>query len=320
MILERLKRHGFFISACVTAALLAACAGPGNVSSSPGGAFAPAQARSKHMVYAVHPETNSAFVHAMRVTKYTDYDSVVTLIRNRVSSNISSEGFECCSTKELGDGLVFTHGAHRLNRVAVVMNSWGCESGHWYSDDCQTTPGDTFPVPITLRVYAVSNSSGSPGVGAVIATQTNTYNIRYRPSKDDVHCTGQNLGMFVGPVDKLCDNGLSDVIWFNLKSLNVALPAKAIVTVAYNTSDAGYNPIGQNTPCFTSAGGCGYDSLNVSADGDGGFIGSNVDPNGVFVNFGDPSFYCSGSGTGLILDSPCWTGFHPEIQVNASQT
>jgi hypothetical protein len=321
MILGRLKRHGFFISACVTAAaLLAACAGPGNVSSSSGGAFAPAQARSKHMVYAVHPETNSTFVHAMHVTKYTDYDSIVTLLRNKVSSNISSEGFECCSTKEIGDGLVFTHGANKLKRVAVVMNSWGCESGHWYSDDCQSTPGDTFPVPITLKVYAVANqSTGLAGVGAVIATQTRTFNIPYRPSKDDVHCTGQNVGMFVGPVDKLCDNGLSDVIWFNFNPLKTALPAEAIVTVAYNTSDAGYNPIGQSAPCFTSPGGCGYDSLNVSADGDGGFVGSNVDPNGVFVNFGDPSFYCSGSGSGLILDSPCWTGYHPEIQVNASK-
>ncbi|MFY9719313.1 MAG: hypothetical protein WAK16_06655 [Candidatus Cybelea sp.] len=299
---------------------MAACAGPGNVSSSPGGAFAPAQARSKHMVYAVHPETNSGFVHAMRVTKYTDYDSIVTLIRNKVSSNISSEGFGCCSTKEIGDGLVFTHGANKLKRVAVVMNSFGCESGHWNSDDCQSTPGDTFPVPITLKVYAVANqSSALASPGAVIATQTRTFNIPYRPSKDDVHCTGQNLGMFVGPVDKLCDNGLSDVIWFNFKPLNVALPAEAIVTVAYNTSDAGYNPIGQGAPCFTSPGGCGYDSLNVSADGDGGFVGTNVDPNGVFVNFGDPAFYCSGSGTGLILDSPCWTGYHPEIQVNASQ-
>jgi len=314
------KGHGFFISACVTAAvLLTACSGAGNVSSS-GSAFAPAQARSKHMVYTVHPETNSAFVHAMHVNKNTVYDSIVTLKGNKVSSNISSEGFECCSTKEFGDGLVFTHSSNKLKKVAVVMSSWGCESGHWNTDDCQTTPGDTFPVPITLNVYAVTNPpTGTPGVGALIATQTNTYNIPYRPSKDDVHCTGQNVGMFVGKVDKLCDNGLSDVIWFKFNPEKIALPAEAVVTVAYNTSDAGYNPIGQNAPCFTSSGGCGYDSLNVSADGDGGFVGSNVEPNGVFVNFGNPSFYCSGSGSGLILDTPCWTGFHPEILVNATQ-
>jgi hypothetical protein len=288
---------------------------------SPGGTtFAPAQARSKHMVYAVHPETNQAFVRAMHVTKNTVYDSIVTLKGNKVSSNISSEGFECCSTKEFGDGLVFTHAAKRLKRVGVVLNSWGCESGHWYSDDCQTTPGDTFPVPISLNVYAVSGPpSGPPAVGALIATQTNTYDVPYRPSKNDAACTGEDAGMFVGKIDKLCDNGLSDVIWFNFNATTIALPAQAIVTVAYNTSDAGYNPIGQNTTCFYSSGGCGYDSLNVSADGDGGFVGNNLDPNGVFVNFGDPNFYCSGSGSGLILDTPCWTGYHPEIQVTASQ-
>ncbi len=318
-----LKRHGLFISACVTAAtLLAACSGPGNVSSSPGGAFAPAQSahsQSKHTVFAVHPETNAAFVHAMHVTKNTVFDSIVTLKGNEVSSHISSEGFECCSVKELGDGLVFTHGANKLKRVAVVMNSWGCESGNWYSDNCQSTPGDTFPVPITLNVYAVTNPpSGPPTVGQLIATQTRTFNISYRPSKDDVNCTGQDLGKFVGKVDKLCDNGISNTIWFNFNPVKTALPAQAVVTVAYDTSDAGYNPIGQNTPCYTSSGGCGYDSLNVSADGNGGFVGTNVDLNGVFVNYGDPSFYCSGSGSGLILDTPCWTGYHPEIQVNAS--
>lgn len=321
MMLGCFKRRGFFISACVTAAaLLAACAGPGSVSSSPGGVPVPAQSRSKHMVFAVHPETNSAFVHAMRVTKGTVYDSIVTLMQSKVSSNISSEGFECCSTKEIGDALVFTHGANKLKRVSVVMSSFGCESGHWYSDDCETTPGDAFPVPITLKVYAALNpSSASLGVGQLIATQTRTFNIPYRPSKDDANCTGQDAGKFVGKVDKLCDKGLSHVIWFNFNPAQVALPAEAIVTVAYNTSDAGYNPIGQNAQCFTSPGGCGYDALNVSADGNGGFIGSNADLNGVFVNYGDPSFYCTGSGSGLILDTPCWTGFHPEIQVNASQ-
>lgn len=319
-----LKRHGFF-SACVTlAALLAACSGPGNVSSSPAGAFAPAQSqsqsKSKHTVFAVHPETNSAFIPAVHVTSGTVYDSVVALTGSKVSSHISSEGFECCSTKELGDGLVFTHGANKLKRVSVVMSSWGCESGHWYSNDCQSTPGDTFPVPITLKVYSATNPpSGPPGVGELLATQTRTFNLPYRPSKDDVNCTGQDAGKFVGKGDKLCDNGISHVISFNFNPMQVALPAKAVVTVAFNTSDAGYNPIGQNTACFTSPGGCGYDSLNVSADGNGGFVGSNADLNGVFVNFGDSSFYCSGAGSGLILDTPCWTGYHPEILVNASK-
>ncbi len=131
LMLGCLKRHGFFSSCVTLAALLAACSGPGNVSSSPAGAFAPAQsqsksqAQSKHTVFAVHPETNSAFIPAVHITKGTVYDSVVALTGGKVSSHISSEGFECCSTKELGDGLVFTHGANKLKRVSVVMNFMG---------------------------------------------------------------------------------------------------------------------------------------------------------------------------------------------------
>lgn len=44
-------------------------------------------------------------------------------VRSRVSSNISSEGFECCSTEELGDALLFTHGANKLKRVAIIMSA-----------------------------------------------------------------------------------------------------------------------------------------------------------------------------------------------------
>ena len=314
-----LKRGTLLFSAALSAAaLLAACAGPAGLSSPPGGAAGAARPSAKHAVFAVHPETNARGIRATEVSKNAVYDSVVTYHDFKVSSNISSLGFECCTTKEFGDGLVFTRSSSTLKKVAVVMNSWGCQSGHWYSDDCATTRGATFPVPITLNVYAVNSPpSGPPGVGQLLATQTNTYQIPYRPSKNDALCTGQDAGKFVGPIDKICDNGFSSVIWFNFLSQSIALPAQAIVTVTFNTSDAGYNPIGQNTTCFTSSGGCGYDSLNVSADGNGGFVGSNLDPNGVFVNFGDPGFYCSGSGSGLILDTPCWTGYHPEIAVFA---
>jgi hypothetical protein len=74
---------------------------------------------------------------------------------------------------------------------------------------------------------------------------------------------------------------------------------------------------------LTGPGGCGYDALNVSADGTGGFVGSNVDPNGVFDNFGNAYFYCNGTGNGsggLQLDTPCWTDYHPEIDVTAEKS
>lgn len=252
------------------------------------------------------------------------YNSIV-FKKGKTSSYIASLGFECCSTKEFGDGLVFTRSGARLNTITVVLSSWGCESGFWYSDDCLTTAGAKFEEPITANVYAVASTgpSSSPEPGELLASKTKDFYIPYRPSANNQYCNGSNLGAFLGPVDKQCDNGLAVMITFSFKLPKVILPSEAIVTLAYNTSDAGYNPYGQGTQCFTGPGGCGYDALNVSAWGNGGSIGSNVDPNGVFVNFGDPYFYCNSTGNGsgaLQLDTPCWTGYHPEIDVTAAKS
>jgi hypothetical protein len=251
------------------------------------------------------------------------YDSIKVNVHGKTSSHISSVGFECCTTKEFGDGLVFTTSGGRLDTVAVILQSWGCQNGNWYSDNCLTTPGSNFEEPITANVYAVTTSpSGSPAPGQLLATQTDDFYIPYRPSANNQKCYGQPYytGGFLGPVDKKCDEGLSVKVTFNFKRADVVVPSQAIVTLAYNTSHAGYNPYGQDTTCYYSSGGCGYDALNVSANGNGGFVGSNLDPNGVFDNFGDTYFYCNGTGNGsgsLQLDTPCWTGYHPEIEVTS---
>lgn len=308
---------------------LSACSGAGGNVTPSGGlnvgqantvkTSAIARPGANHVVSRIEKTAGDAAFGAHPASKLSIYDSIVTNKAGKTSSHISSLGFECCATKEFGDGVVFAQAGMRLRSISVVMDSWGCESGFWNDDTCSTTPGSAFSLPITMNVYAVTNSpSGVPGVGALLAWQTKTFLIAYRPSANNAVCTGSNLGRFLGPVDKQCDNGLASKITFNFALPKVTLPSEAIVSVAYNTSDAGYNPIGQNAPCFTGPGGCGYDALNVSADGNGGFIGSNVDPNGTFVNFGYPANYCSGNGSGFILDTPCWTGYHPEINVLAT--
>jgi hypothetical protein len=280
-------------------------------------------AKSNRSVIAKTAPVSDSFAPA-KSAKNSIYDSIVVNKQGKTSSYISSLGFECCSTKEFGDGLVFTQSNARLKEVSVVMSSWGCESGFWNNDTCTTSPGTGFEEPITANVYAVvAGPSGSPEPGQLLASQTKDFLIPYRPSANNQICTGQNLGAFLGKYDKECDNGLSVKINWEFKLPKVILPQEAIVTVAYNTSDAGYNPYGDNTQCFTGPGGCGYDALNVSADGTGGFVGSNVDPNGVFDNFGNAYFYCNGTGNGsggLQLDTPCWTDYHPEIDVTAEKS
>jgi hypothetical protein len=246
--------------------------------------------------------------------------SVYNSIPKPVSSFISSLGFECCQVQEFGDGLKLTH-TGRLGSVSVVMDSWGCQAGHWNTLDCVSAPNATFTHPITVNVYAANTSGPAPAVGPLLATQTRTFAIPYRPSADNVRCTGTKQGRFFSTVDQKCVNGLANVISYDLSSAHVNLPANIIVSVAYNTSTSGYTPIGTATACFLSAGGCGYDSLNVSADGNGGPVGSVLDPNGVFISYSVVTNYCEPSqGGGFRLDTSTdplcsWAGFHPQIKV-----
>src|SRR5436190_19011646 len=50
--------------------------------------------------------------------------------------NVPSQAFEATQTSEFG-GQVQLAGTQRQNpTVTVLMSSWGCQSGHWYSGDC----------------------------------------------------------------------------------------------------------------------------------------------------------------------------------------
>ncbi|MBP8539183.1 hypothetical protein [Streptomyces sp. MK37H] len=245
-------------------------------------------------------------------------------IPQQVPGNVSSLGFEATSTSEFGDevGLAAltqpasaTPEPRTLKSLQVVMSSQKCQNGSPSGGDCLTTPGATFTHPITANIYAVDNSGPVPAPGALLATVTKTFNIPYRPSADPVNCTGSNAGKWFSPADNTCYNGLAHTVKFDFPGVTT-LPDQVIWTVAYNTTHAGYNPIGESAPCFTSGNGCPYDSLNVGAQTFPGapFAGTDVDPNGVFINSSSASTYCDGGagGTGTLrLDTPCWTGFTP---------
>jgi hypothetical protein len=239
---------------------------------------------------------------------------------------VASVGFEATSAQELGDGVNLTHRGN-LQRVRYVLSSWGCQTGNWYSDNCVTAKGATFAVPITINVYALDPTS-STHVGALLATQTQTFNIPYRPSADNVRCTGTYLGEFYSAVDASCVHGLANVIVFDFAPPRVNLPVQSIYSLVYNTTHYGPHPIGESAPCYTSSGGCGYDSLNVSTDGPGGLVGSVYDPNGIFWNTSNQSFLCSGTAGVFGLDTGPGTcgwgpstaepnGSHPQFEVRA---
>jgi len=230
---------------------------------------------------------------------------------------VASVGFEATSAQELGDGVNLTRRGN-LRRVRFVLSSWGCQTGNWHADNCVTTPGATFPVPITINVYALDTTKTTK-VGALLKTETQTFNIPYRPSANNARCTGTSLGEFYSRVDASCVNGLSNVIVFDFTPPRVNLPLQSIFSLVYNTTHYGPSPIGEAAPCYTSSGGCGYDSLNVSTDGPGGLVGSVYDPNGIFWNTSYAPYLCSGTVGVFGLDTGpnCWTGLHPQFEVRA---
>ena len=256
-----------------------------------------------------------------------DPNVIYSSIPNPLPGNIASEGPEAYAFKEIGDGLVFTPGSGGVfHKVRVILSSWGCTSGHWYSSDCTTKPGATFSHPITLNIYSVIDIGGIPTRGTVLATVTKTFDIPYRPSSDPAKCPADYAGFsrWYSDKEKTCYHGLANQVEFDIGNLNLAVPDKVIIGVAFNSSHYGYVPIGESAPCYTSSGGCPYDSLNVSTDGPGGLVGSVIDPNGIFINYTSPSSYCPGhvyQGDNIQLDTgeSCWAGYHPQIEMVAKE-
>ena len=112
-------------------------------------------------------------------------------------------------------------------------------------------------------------TSGGQLVGSLVRSQTQTFEIVFRPSADPTDCpvggtvNGRSTDGTQGFDGTNCNSGLAVPISFDLTSQTLALPDEAIVSVAYNTSGFGYEPYGSQTGCALSGNECGYDSLNV---------------------------------------------------------
>jgi hypothetical protein len=242
--------------------------------------------------------------------------AVYNSIPKPVPGNVSSEGPEAYAFSEIGDGVHLSglQPGATLGRVTVIMSSWGCVQGSWYAGTCVTPDNATFSQPITVNVYSVPGTSSSYTPGALLATITDTFTLPYRPSVNP-SCPADSNGVITkwyDAKDKTCYHGITAPITVDFSKLNIPMPSQLIVTVAYNTTDYGPQPIGQSA-CNTTSAGCPYDSLNVSTDTTDGtytFIGSPLDPNGIFFN------HIHGS---LALDEGGWAGYHPQMEIDVNQ-
>jgi hypothetical protein len=226
------------------------------------------------------------------------YDSTV----GPLPGNLPSVGAEAYAFNQLGDAVTFAGTSRKLVSVAVTLSSWGCQSGSWHTGDCVTTPGATFTVPITFNIY----NAGNPSPGALITTRTQTFSVPYRPSADNINCIG---GRWYDVAEATCFNGLATNVTFTF-ALPV-LPNSAVYGIVYNTTHYGPSPIGELAPCFTSSGGCPYDSMNIAL-APVVTAGLKPYPDTLYQNSPYGGQYCDGGLDGMgafRLDSPtsaCW--------------
>jgi len=208
-----------------------------------------------------------------------------------------SEAFEATSTSEFGNEVTFATAQRVLTGATVTMDSWGCQSGGWAhpANDCVTTPGTTFPEPITLNIYQVGSGNT---VGPLISSTTQTFNIPYRPS-DTPSCSSPSNGEFLAS-DGKCAHGLPVNVSFNLGAVTV--PDSVIYGISYNTSGYGPAPYGYATACAQTSAGCGYDSLNVGLSSiQSPSVGSDPLPGSDFLDSTWNGAYCDNgaNGTGM---------------------
>jgi hypothetical protein len=234
-------------------------------------------------------------------------------------ADVGGLAFEATGTAEFGDDVELAptrvDRPRRLQSVRVVLFGRGCQRGHWNTGDCATTPGAAFTHPLTLNVRAVNSSRHPAAPGALLASRTESARIAYRPSADPAHCTGGNAGRWYDRRSGRCEDGIAQVVTFRFDGRTV-LPQRVIWTLAFDTTHYGRRPLGERTRCFTSRGGCGYDTLGVGARAFPGapFAGTDTDPGGVLLDSATARSYCDGgaAGTGTLrLDAPCRSGLTP---------
>lgn len=264
---------------------------------------------------------------------------VYNSIPRPLPGNVASEGPESYAFASLGDGVkMAARDSGEIGNVTVVLSSWACQNGTWFEGNCSSARGATFNQAITVSLYSVTSTYSSvylepvPTPLALIGTITEEFKIPYRPSVTP-SCGDNTADGYTYPTewysaeDKTCYDGIAMPVTVDFSGSHIRMPhnSEVIVAVSFNTTNAGPNPIG-TTACNSTSGGCPYDSLNISTDGDGPSglshgVGSLLDYNGIFADYIVDANACPGNTvTGVLaLDAPCFTDYHPQIRIEATE-
>ncbi|MEO6122974.1 MAG: fibronectin type III domain-containing protein, partial [Ilumatobacteraceae bacterium] len=257
---------------------------------------------------AVSPSTVSAAPPGPEVV----YDA----IGPSVAPSVQSLAFESQATSEFGDLIELAPGSRVLQDITVELVSWACEVNTYQSNFCGTTPGKTFTHPLTIKGYSVAGVPGSPTVGAELFSVTQNSQISFRPSADNVHCTGADIGKWYD--GSVCRNGYAFPVTFPDAVLpDIVLPGQFIWTISYNTTNFGADPIGATCVPTTN---CGYDALNVGFETTSANAFTGYDLNSDTLFWKTTNSYCDGDVLNVLRERCGWTGYRPMARITAKQT
>jgi hypothetical protein len=204
----------------------------------------------------------------------TIYDSTLS----PTPDNVPSLGYEATSVYQLGAEITPASTTAPLSTVVVDLSSWACQTGSWQSD-CTTTAGSTFPATITFNLYNPTTLAGNANA-APEYTDTQTFNIPYRPTSDSgTNCSGDNTAWY-DPSTGQCYHGLETPVTFNFASQDIVLSGPVVYGIEYSTSDYGPNATpGKNETQPIN-------SLNVALDTEPTdvSVGSDTNPGNVFAS------------------------------------
>jgi hypothetical protein len=213
--------------------------------------------------------------------------------------NEPSLGYEANSTAEFGDEISFDGTDRDLSTVTLALSNWAYES-EWETVGKSTG----FDVPMTLNIY---NVGAGDTVGSLLATQTVTAFVPWRPEPTPSTCAAGSNNDYLGS-DGQCYAGSLSQVTFDFTGTLV--PDNVIYGLAYNTTDHGYDPTGVAGP---------VESLNFALSSDPPAVGSNPLPDDAYWNTSVASFYADGgtAGVGTFRQDQDWSPYSGMIEFNA---
>ena len=253
---------------------------------------------------------------ATAVGASAESEVVYNNIPSPLPGNTASVPFYGEGISEFGGQVEFGGTARKGTTVTATLSSWACVSGQAEAGTCQTPAGSKFEWPITLSVYAVG-AGDEPG--ARLAKITHTFKLPYRPSASS-KCTGAAKGGWYDGREAKCFNAKLVKISFPLRGL--ALPPKAIISVGFNTTSFGPEPVGTQ-PCSESPNpGCPYNLINVGLTSPGTpAVGTDPVPNDAYLNTPLAGDYCENEAAAghFALSKGCWEGLQATLEVKAKR-